>query len=162
VKLDKIYAPDLYKHLQRRVRLQLASLNARYIKIGLADHVSILSVTIYYRHYIWRRLLLQFRKMKQYKTVIEIYGSSHLFLVRLSSSLAKMLFYFQNLKHFILLLISSLPRYIKSSGSYSDFFPLVVNTWAGNHEVATDKGNKATAVRHDRFAVEKLFISWWF
>lgn len=86
--------------------------------------------------------------MKQYKTVIEIYGSSHLFLVyvRLSSSLVKMLFYFQNLKHFILLLISSLPRYIKTSGSYSDFFPLVVNTWAGNHEVATDKGNKATAV----------------
>ena len=148
MKFDKIYAPDLYEHLQRRVRLQLASLNAPYIKIGLADHVSILSVTIYYRHYILRRLLLQFRRMKQYKTVIEIHGNSHLFLVyvRLSSSLAKMLFYFQNWKHFILLLISSLPRYIKSSGSYSDVFPLVVNTWAGNHEVATDKGNKAAAV----------------
>lgn len=65
--------------------------------------------------------------------------------VRLSSSLAKMLFYFQNLKHFILFLISSLPRYIKSSDNYSDLFPLVVNTWAGNHEVATDKGNKTTA-----------------
>lgn len=56
-----------------------------------------------------------------------------------------MLFYFQNLKHFILFLISSLPRYIKSSDNYSDLFPLVVNTWAGNHEVATDKANKTTA-----------------
>lgn len=88
------------------------------------------------------------RRVKQYKKLLK-FIAVHMFLVcvRLVTplSLAKML-HFHNLKHFILLLISSLPRYIvKSSDDRSDFFPLVINTWAGNHEVATDKGDEATA-----------------
>ena len=99
------------------------------------------------------------RRVKTMQNVIEIHGSSHPFKVydRLSRlSLAKM-FHFHNLKHFILLLISSFPLYTKSSGNYSDFFPGVINTWAGNHEVATDKGDEATAVYSTRLGA-KLFM----
>lgn len=91
--------------------------------------------------------------------VIEIHVSTHLLIVFVElSRLSLAMFHGHNLKLFILLLISPLPRHIKGSGNYSEFVPLVINTWAGNHEVATDKGDETTAV-YSICPGEKLSIS---
>ena len=107
--------------------------------------------------------VIALRRVKQYKTLLKFMAVHTclwfmLGLAIVGYALAKMFHFHNQLKYFIYLLISSLPLYTERTGNYLDFFPVVINTWAGNYEVATDKGNETTSVYSNCLGA-KFFIN---